>query len=256
MSLLEHVRAACDAARQHADVSSSLFNYILGGANVEAVRQEHRLLSQELRRKIAKAKGGLRSEEDPDAELLDALKNMRADVEAVPPWAQEERSRLDGLMADMMVDPAVSREAWYRAQQECERLRQRVLESARRAEELAKRIPEGRGDEEGKNAPPPLSGAGDKPPAKKPPALVPSWHKVRRLLRLGDEDVCAFSRKRSAQFAVLDALEAAGWPDTGVKLPKGVRVSLKDAVEALNETVSASRLRFAFSDNEVTWYLR
>jgi hypothetical protein len=169
VSMLQHVLAACDAARRHADMSISLFDYISGGADVEAVRQEHRLLGQTMRREINKAKGPL-GEEDRGAELLDALGNMSGDAEETASWSLEERSRLAGLMAD----PVVYRDALYGAHQECACRRRRVFESARLAEESARRITEGRVGEEGK-ATPPAGAAGDNvSPASGPTDVAPT----------------------------------------------------------------------------------
>jgi hypothetical protein len=77
------------------------------------------------------------------------------------------------------------------------------------------------------------------------------------VLRLGDEEVRTYKREARSQFAVLDALQAAGWPTQGVRLSKGCDISLKDTVRDLNIAVAASRLRFGFSDKQVvTWHVK
>jgi hypothetical protein len=262
MSLLEQVRAAGDVARRHAEMSSRKFSnfydrWAYGEADGEALREEYRLLSQEMRRKIDRAKGALRPEDDQGAELLDALENMGWDAIDFGDWVA--RHCLGQLKARGPGYHEEYAKAARRAEEECERWRQRVSKSAERALALARDMPEGRGGEESKADPPPPSGAGGKAPPREPPRLVPSWNRVSgRVLRLGREVVLAYTRKSSAQFAVLDALEAAGWPDKGVKLPEDVHISLKDTIDRLNKALIAksARLRFTFSDKEVGWHLK
>jgi hypothetical protein len=88
-------------------------------------------------------------------------------------------------------------------------------------------------------------------------ARTPVWDRASRRLCLGSEVLRTFPREAPAQFAVLDVLQAAGWPLEGAMVPLRCGISLKDAVEALNEALAASRLRIGRGDGDrrVTWYV-
>jgi hypothetical protein len=93
-------------------------------------------------------------------------------------------------------------------------------------------------------------------PATSPPAEVsdagkspkPRWDPRAQQLWLGDNVVRTFRRRAPAQFEILDAFEKADWA-TSVRAPSR-RFSLKDAVDALNDELVSSRLKFLREDND------
>jgi hypothetical protein len=73
----------------------------------------------------------------------------------------------------------------------------------------------------------------------------PRWDRLRRQLRVGDREV-TWPRTAPQQFAVLDALEAAGWPEAGVSRPLRLsRQQLKDALGQLNERLLGTGLQIS-----------
>jgi hypothetical protein len=83
----------------------------------------------------------------------------------------------------------------------------------------------------------------------------PRWDRQRRQVWLGDDLLCTYVRHAPAQFALLDALQQAGWSQT-IAAPR-TRHSIKDAVEALNNRLEATRLRIQRleSDTRIEWRL-
>jgi hypothetical protein len=69
----------------------------------------------------------------------------------------------------------------------------------------------------------------------------PKWDRATRTLTIENDPIPIASREAPVQFAILDSLEVAGWPTEGVDAPR--LGSVKDAVEALNDTLSSTRLR-------------
>jgi hypothetical protein len=103
-------------------------------------------------------------------------------------------------------------------------------------------------------------GKRETPPADTPPpaATIPAWNRASRTLRLGDQVLYQYSRRAPKQFMLLDAFQAAGWPQQGIDRPPGLSPSqAKDTVEALNEHVQVSRLRFerGMDDRRIRWSL-
>jgi hypothetical protein len=85
--------------------------------------------------------------------------------------------------------------------------------------------------------------------------LRPCWDRTRRQLWLGNQLVRSFSRHAPAQFTVLDAFQTERWP-ASISKPAGL-FSLKDAIDALNDGLVRSRLRFCRCDNNsvIQWSL-
>jgi hypothetical protein len=81
----------------------------------------------------------------------------------------------------------------------------------------------------------------------------PCWERVTRQLFWEDMVIRKYSRKAHAQFCVLDALQAKDWPADGVPAPKGM--SIKDAIEALNDGLLTTPLRISAVENytRITW---
>jgi hypothetical protein len=105
-----------------------------------------------------------------------------------------------------------------------------------------------------------VTGTGKPRPAPEPspdnPAtLTPKWDRAARVLTIGRERVTVASREAPRQFAVLDLLETAGWPQDGVAVPRDFRGSLKDTVEVLNGRLMGYGLTLRREDNDtrLTW---
>jgi hypothetical protein len=83
----------------------------------------------------------------------------------------------------------------------------------------------------------------------------PRWDRERRELWLGAETLRTYTRHAHAQFVLLDAFERAAWPSS-IANPLG-RHSVKDTVEALNDGLTATRLRFqrGAGDATIRWKL-
>jgi hypothetical protein len=235
MSALEHVLAAYHAARRSAEAPRPLFEDLDDKGAAQEALQEQRLWSQEVIREVREAKGALGPKAAGAGKLRAALKNVKGDAKALAAWVEEVAAQ--AWAADRRLFEATCRAA----REEWERRRERVFASAGRALELAMGAAEGAAADTQLDRPVPAS---------------PHWDRARRCLRLNGEPVRDFPRVAPAQFAVLDALQAADWP------PKGVVVksphSVKDAVEALNEAVAASRLRFGRGPegDRVSWHVR
>jgi hypothetical protein len=91
-----------------------------------------------------------------------------------------------------------------------------------------------------------------------PAAIVPRWNPTTRLLKVGkDDEVLMATRWAPVQFAILDLLEKAGWPVNGVPIPKGLKGSFKDAIDALNKTLRSTRLHLSLLNGcqRVGWAL-
>jgi hypothetical protein len=86
-------------------------------------------------------------------------------------------------------------------------------------------------------------------------ALIPRWDASTRTVYLGDVKVVSYSRRAPAQFAILEAFQAANWSRT-VSAPRQTH-SLKDAVDALNIKLATTRLRIHRHDNDtrIEWTL-
>jgi hypothetical protein len=78
----------------------------------------------------------------------------------------------------------------------------------------------------------------------------PRWHRSTHLLTVAEQVVRIAHREAPRQFAVLDLLEAAGWPADGVAVPHDFLGSLKDSVEAINTKLVYTRLRLQRLDND------
>lgn len=81
-------------------------------------------------------------------------------------------------------------------------------------------------------------------PPSPPPAAAntrPQWCRPSRVLIIDNQPIPIANREAPVQFAILDALEDAGWPADGVSAPKSG--SIKDAVEALNETLASTPIQ-------------
>lgn len=79
-------------------------------------------------------------------------------------------------------------------------------------------------------------------PPSPPEPVLPRWDARAKELWLGDAKIVSYSRHAPAQFSILEAFQKAGWSQT-VEAPRRL-TSLKDAVDALNEKVANTRLRF------------
>jgi hypothetical protein len=69
-------------------------------------------------------------------------------------------------------------------------------------------------------------------------------------LWLGSQSVRSYRRSAPSQFIVLSAFQDAGWPSS-IRTPPKLR-GVKDAVEALNDGLERSRLRFQRGAGEAT----
>jgi hypothetical protein len=94
----------------------------------------------------------------------------------------------------------------------------------------------------GPTSPAPAPNAGINADADSQPK--PRWDRHARQLWLGPDMVRTYRRHATKQFLVLDAFEKAGWP-TSINAPSGC-LSPKDTVEALNDGLITSRLRFGW----------
>ncbi len=85
--------------------------------------------------------------------------------------------------------------------------------------------------------------------------LRPCWDSAKRQLTIGADVVRSFRRYAPTQFAILDAFQAQNWP-TSIAKPKSC-LNAKDTVEALNDGLVASRLRFGRRENDtmISWNL-
>ncbi len=86
------------------------------------------------------------------------------------------------------------------------------------------------------------------------PRVVPVWDKTQRQLRLGQEVIRNYSkRKAKNQERLLDKFQEAGW-DTIVEAPFDGR-ALKEAIDAFNDTVKPNtiRLRGDGTGKGVSW---
>jgi hypothetical protein len=98
-------------------------------------------------------------------------------------------------------------------------------------------------------------------PARRPAAQPrPRWRRHRDgwQLCLGEEVQHTFRRNAPRQFVLLNALEAAGWPEAGIGLPHGLNYSqAKNATDALNRALANGRLRLHChkdgEDARVSW---
>jgi hypothetical protein len=110
-----------------------------------------------------------------------------------------------------------------------------LAEAARLAESSAVGLP----------PPPPLNGI-----------TSPQWDRTRRRVCLGEDVLSTYTKEAKRQFALLDAIQAAGWPPEGIAPPNGLPV--KDTVDCLNKKLETTRLRFGRLDNNtrVAWWLQ
>src|SRR5262245_37011934 len=93
-----------------------------------------------------------------------------------------------------------------------------------------------------------LFGPADLPPPT--PELKPSWNRSCRQLKLGGDVIYEYKRLAPTQFPLLDAFEKAGWPAEGIGRPRELDgEKVKNAVDALNEALLASRLRFHHAEH-------
>jgi hypothetical protein len=137
MSHHEHVRGACDAAREHAEKSMYLLQYAHGGLDADVTCDEQRCLGQQIRRRTDKAMKALSPNEPLADELADALENLRLDVEEMATWAAAKRDELKRLWE---TDQVRYGETHSEACLAGERMRQQVFRSGNRAFEVAARI--------------------------------------------------------------------------------------------------------------------
>jgi hypothetical protein len=89
-----------------------------------------------------------------------------------------------------------------------------------------------------------------RPPGQEgpPPASRPLWDRARRVLSLNGQGLYRYRRTAGLQWAMLDAFEAAGWPES-IPRPHGLSAHrTKNAVDALNRNLEASRMRFHRAD--------
>jgi hypothetical protein len=118
-------------------------------------------------------------------------------------------------------------------------------------------------NQEGNNQPSPTNV--EAPPGAKsdnqPPKLTetetphPKWDRPSRQITIDNQPITIARREAPVQFAILDALENAGWPVEGVPPPQFG--SVKDAVDALNATLSSTRLRILKlnGNKQISWKL-
>jgi hypothetical protein len=90
-------------------------------------------------------------------------------------------------------------------------------------------------------APAPLSGE---------TTLLPRWDARTQELWLGAEVVRTYSRQAPKQFIILNAFQAANWCQS-IPIPPNLH-GIKDAVEALNDKLVRSRLRFQRGARDTT----
>ncbi|HEX5271456.1 MAG TPA: hypothetical protein VFW33_13260 [Gemmataceae bacterium] len=96
------------------------------------------------------------------------------------------------------------------------------------------------------------------PPLAPPPPTAPRWNKTSRQLCLGGDVLTKYRRHAGSQFIVLDAFEAAGWPES-IRTPKG-DYSAKDTVDELKKRLSDTRLQMGMGEDEdgnqvIRWWL-
>jgi hypothetical protein len=83
--------------------------------------------------------------------------------------------------------------------------------------------------------------AGSNPPGEA--QIKPRWERTTKRLFLGVLVIRQYKRKAWSQFAILDALEREGWPNTGVAAPSILGV--KNAVEGICKGLLTTPLRIS-----------
>jgi hypothetical protein len=94
-------------------------------------------------------------------------------------------------------------------------------------------------------------------PTSEPPTPEPNrpeWNRVTRVLCVGEAKVL-YEREAPEQFALLDALQNAGWPTDGIPCPDKLRFNLKNTVDSLSKKLAATRLRVGRTENNthINW---
>jgi hypothetical protein len=89
---------------------------------------------------------------------------------------------------------------------------------------------------------------------------LPRWDRAGRQLQISAEGKVTFDRAAPAQFRVLDALQAAGWPEEGIGLPRGLdRKQAKDSIRQLNSRVLSLSMHFYLDgkgeDGRIRWHV-
>jgi hypothetical protein len=249
-SVREALEAALGCAGRIAELSHSLVN------RQDWFRDELRRLRRDLPHLIRKALAAFPGDEHLADDLRHELACLEEDAAGMAEWAGGAADELRRLFEAIGPDGDASLrygQAVEEAGQECLRQRQVVLESCNRAYGVAARVCTAADRT-----------AAPKKLAKNPPGddNRPRWDKGNRQLLLpGDGSPVKWGRVASTQFPILDALEAAGWPENGVELP-GVLTAgqIKNAVEALNDRLAATRLRLGREQQDnnpwrITWHL-
>ena len=83
------------------------------------------------------------------------------------------------------------------------------------------------------------------------PIQPPKWSRLSRQLVVDGAPITVARRDAPSQFAILDVLENAGWLPEGADVPRDLRRSLKDGVEAINKTIASTRLRIRRLENNL-----
>jgi hypothetical protein len=79
--------------------------------------------------------------------------------------------------------------------------------------------------------------------------IRPKWDRPSRLLTIDSDEVEIASREAKTQFAILDLLQGAGWPDKGVPIPNDFGGDVKSGLDALNGKLSGTRLKLLPQNN-------
>jgi hypothetical protein len=138
MTFRDHVFAATEAARGHAQQAQHLLSHAHGLADISLVRQQMQQHRGEARRQVARALRLRRDGEPHVDELADMLTEMLTEVDRMEEWATNEKAVLMWLRFD---DPMYGT-VYNRVLEETGVRFQEVQSAACRAQMAAGRIPE------------------------------------------------------------------------------------------------------------------